>query len=276
MKLHHTLILLTGILGCKPSKPHSESDPAASSAASSSTESAAVASIASVGGIRGVIRIVGDDSPLMPKANKIPVGQCFSAHKMHSKVFRKGADGAVADVLVAVTEYNSAVPLPRGPIEITMADCALSQRTVVLTTGQEIHAKNVGVVAAIPHLQGAPQAALVVAVPGGTPIVLTPTHAGRYMLVDASHDYATADVFVVNFPTFDVSDEQGKFEIQGIPAGSVKLSASLPDAGLTLEQRVVVEPNKTVDVALELKFDRARWQTTLDDAKAELEASRPQ
>lgn len=219
--------------------------------------------------MRGVVRIVGDESPLMPKADQIPVGHCFAAHQMHSKVFRKAPDGAVADVLVAVTEYEGELPLPKTPVEVTMADCALSQRTIVLTPGREIHAKNIGVVAAMPELIGAPQAALVVAVPGGDPIVLTPLRAGRYMLVDASHDYATADVFVLNFPTADVTDEAGAFEITGVPAGEVRLSARLADAGLTVEQRVVIEPNKTTVVDLELTFDRARWQATLDEARAQ-------
>lgn len=265
-------LALALIIGCKPSSTSERSSgtPGPSGAAQAST---AVKTVA-VGSVRGVVRIVGDESPAMPKANLIPVGHCFSAHKMHSKVFRKGPDGAVADVLVAVTEYASDVPLPKTPVEVTMADCALSQRTVVLTMGQQIHAKNTGIVAAIPQLQGAPQAALVVAVPGGDPVVLTPVHPGRYILADVSHEYATADVFVLNYPTATVTDEAGKFEIQGIPAGQAKLSASLPDAGLTIEQAVVVEPGKTTEVALELRFDRAKWQATFDEAKAAASAQK--
>lgn len=258
-------LLAAMALGCKPSSTSEK--PAATAALTSGTSSTSNTPTA-LGSVRGVVRIKGDESPLMPKANQIPVGQCFSAHKMHSKVFRKAPDGGVADVLVAVTEYEGDLPLPKTPVEVSMADCALSHRTVVLTPGQEIHAKNTGVVAAMPELIGAPQAAIVVAVPGGDPIILTPIHAGRYMLVDASHDYATADVFVLNFPTATVTNEAGAFEITGVPAGEVRLSARLADAGLTVERRIVIEPNKTTIVDLEMNFDHAQWQATFDEARA--------
>lgn len=259
------VLSLALLAACKPSKPTSEQ------AASASSTATATSDATRVGSVRGIVRIRGDESPLMPKAAQIPVGQCFAAHKMHSKVFRRGANDAAADVLVAVTEYSADVPRPTTPVEVRMEDCALSQRTIVMTPGQQIHARNTGIVAAIPHLQGAPQAALVVAVPGGAPIVLTPIKPGRYLLVDSSHEYATADVFVLNYPTADVTDEEGKFEITGVPVGDVKLSARLPDAGLTVERRVTIEANKTTEVELELRFDRAQWQATVDAARRQLD-----
>jgi hypothetical protein len=276
MKLIFAL-LLTTLIGCKPSQSTSGKESAkATAATSASAPQTSAAPSGSVGTVRGVVRIVGDDSPPMPKSNQIPVGKCFTAHKMHGKVFRKGPNGEIADVLVAVTEYASPVSLPKAPVEVELKDCAISQRTIVMAPGQELHAKNVGIVPAIPHLKGAPQAALVVAVPGGEPIKLTPINPGRYLLVDESHDYATADVFVLNFPTADVTDELGTFEIKGIPTGKVKLSALLPDAGVTVEQQVVVEANKTTEVALELRFDRAKWQATLEHALSTDERSQVQ
>jgi len=224
------------------------------------------------GSISGVVRVAGDESPAMPGALTIPVGKCFKAHQMHGKVFRRGADNAAPDVLVGVTEYKGEVAKATAPVVVTMEDCALSQRTFVMTPGQELHAKNVGLVAAIPHLRGAPQAALVVAVPGGTPIVLTPPTVGRYQLIDRSHEYAMADVFVLGYSTTDVTDEAGKFDIQGIPAGEVKVSAMLPSAGLTVEKRVVVEPNKVTEVNLDLHFELAKWQADLGAAKAAADA----
>ncbi len=168
MKLILALVL-AAIVGCKPQSTADKTSTTTSATVLGSNSSGAPqtgVADAATGTVRGVVRIVGDESPLMPKANEIPVGQCFTGHKMHSKVFRKAADGGVADVLVAVTEYSAKVPLPKTPVEVRMEDCALSARTIVMTPGQEIHAKNVGVIAAIPHLRGAPQAALVVAVPG--------------------------------------------------------------------------------------------------------------
>src|SRR5690606_22991097 len=119
------------------------------------------------GRVVGTVRISGDVPPLMPLAAEIPVGECFKAHERHKLLFRRADNGAVADVLVAVTEYKGDLPAPKEPVVVEMEDCSLVQRTIAMTMGQSIHAKNKGPTAAMPQLVGSPVPALIVAVPGG-------------------------------------------------------------------------------------------------------------
>ncbi len=223
------------------------------------------------GVVRGVVRITGDDPPVLPGSDKIPVGKCFKAHERHRLLFRKDADGGVADVLVGITDYKATLPKATAPVVVTAEDCSISQRTVALNLGQSIHFKNRGPSAAMPQLIGLPTPAMMAAVPGGDPIVLTPHATGRFELIDRSHPYANAEVFVVNYPTITVTGEQGRFELAGIPVGEVKVSVLLPATGLSLEKRVQVEAGKPVEVNFDLHFELAKYQAALELGKREEE-----
>lgn len=225
------------------------------------------------GVVRGVVRITGDEPPNLPSASEIPVGKCFKAHERHSKVFRKAADGGVADALVGVTEYKASLPKPTTPVVVGMEDCSLSQRTIALTMGQSIQAKNRGPTAAMPQLVGLPTPAVLVAVPGGEPVTLVPNAPGRFQLVDRSHPFATADVFVVGFPTVTVTDEAGRFEFPVVPAEEVRVSVMLPETGLSAEKRVTVAAGETLDLTFELTFDLAKHNAALELGKAQQAAS---
>lgn len=224
------------------------------------------------GVVRGVVRITGDEPPELPGAGEIPVGKCFKAHERHRLLFRKAANGAVADVLVAVTDYKASVPKSTSPVLVVAEDCSLSQRTVVLSMGQSIHVKNRGPSAAMPQLIGLPTPAVMAAVPGGDPIVLTPHAPGRFELIDRSHPYANAEVFVVGYSTTAVTDEAGKFEIPNVPAGDVKVSVLLPATGLRLEKRATVDAEKGLDVDFDLQFELAKYRAALELGKREEEA----
>ncbi len=214
--------------------------------------------------MKGIVRITGDQPPDLPAAADIPVGKCFKAHERHKPLFRRAEGGGVADALVAVTGYEGNPPPPTSPVLVGMEDCSLTQRTIALTMGQSIHVKNKGPSAGMPQLLGLPTPAVMAAVPGGEPIVLTPHAPGQFQLIDRSHPFASADVFVVSYPTITVSDEQGRFEIPGVPVGSAKVSVRLPATGLTVEKLVTVEAGKPVELEFELRFDRAKHDAALE------------
>ena len=67
--------------------------------------------------------------------------------------------------------------------------------------------------------------------------------------------YSTADVFVLAYPTFDVTDVDGTFEITGIPVGKVKLSALLPATMAVSERDVEISADQPAIVDLSLDFD---------------------
>jgi hypothetical protein len=216
------------------------------------------------GSVQGVIRVKGDAPPTIESmASKIPVGKCFRAHETYAKLFREGPGRTLADVLVAVTRYDGEPAKPPREVRIEAKDCALDRRTVALSLGQTLAVHNAGAETYTPQLMGYPSQALMLAVPGGDPVRFKPEKVGQYQLIDRSHEFVFADVFIVDYPTLAVSGLDGKFEVTGVPAGKAKLSALLPITGQTIERDVDVPADGAVKLELEFSFDAAK-----DGAKA--------
>ena len=104
--------------------------------------------------------------------------------------------------------------------------------------------------------------------PGGEPIELFPRRVGLYKLVDRSHDFAFVDVYVVPYPTTAITDRDGRFEIDRIPAGKVEVNALLPATGQTIEREVTVKEGAPVEVILEFEFDAKQFAEQAEQAKA--------
>jgi hypothetical protein len=123
--------------------------------------------------------------------------------------------------------------------------------------GQGLSVLNKGPKALTPQLLGARSQALLIAIPGGEPIEMHAQKIGLHKLIDRSHEFAFAEVYVVPYSTTSVTGLDGKFEIPGVPVGTVKVNALLPALGKTVEREVTVVEGKTVELNLELDFDAA-------------------
>lgn len=212
--------------------------------------------------LRGTVRIKGDPPP---SANfTFPAGKCGEAAATYGKLFRVGLEGAVADVLVAVTGYKGFVPARDEAKKVTIHGCAFSRRTVTLTYGQRIEVSNLDQIESyMPYLDGAPRRAVMVAVPRGASVKLYPLeNRAHYMIRDElPNPFLTADVFVLNYATHDVTGLDGQYEIQGIPIGKVNVSAFLPAADKVTEQSFELkEGSNTLDLELV-------YAAKVDDAK---------
>src|SRR5262249_42947203 len=172
----------------------------------------------------------------------------------YGKLFRVGQDGTVADVLVGVTGYSAFVPAREPAKKVTLRGCAASQRTIALTYGQRLEVMNVDSVRTyMPYLDGGAAPAVLVAVPGGDPVRLYPQEVGHYLLRDElPKPWLTADVFALKYATLDVTRLDGRYQIAGIPAGKVRVSAFLPAIDRTVEKDVEIVPGEnTLDLAFE-------------------------
>jgi len=189
----------------------------------------------------------------------LPTGRCDDARAFYGKAFREGPGRELGDVLVAVTGYKGYVPVQESSTKVVMRGCALQSRTIAMVFGQGLDVQNRGGEAFMPRLVGSDQVALVVALPGGDPVRLFPSHVGRYLLDDASHGYVRADVFVLKFPTFAVTGIDGKFEIKGIPVGQVTVSAHLPITQKTVDQQVSIVAGEAKEIELTIPFDKSTF-----------------
>jgi hypothetical protein len=214
------------------------------------------------GTVRGRVVSKGDPPPDVPaKLVHITDPFCEPARAEYQKLFRVGPDGGLGDVFVAVTGYRGYVPAKKSSARIEARRCFWGTRTIGLTIGQNLEIFSKDREAYVPELLGAPGQPQIVATPGATMAsVLYPPKIGSYVLIDNLRLFMTADVLVVKYATFDVTNIDGAFEISGIPVGNVMLSAVLPATGATVQKRVEVTPDKPLELDLELAFDAADYE----------------
>ena len=290
-RLHQSLWLSAGLLvfavGCRSKSTASAEPPTGAAAPSGSADPPSLEAVSSafkeaalnpghekpyagpIGSVRGIVHVSGDAAPELPDVLRdIKPGKCEDARAFYGKLFREGPGRTLADVLVAVTEYKGYVP-PTSEAKVVVArGCAFESRTIAMTVGQRLEVKNRGPETFIPTLSGTPQAALVVAFPGGDSVKLFPAHPGEFLLQDQTHPYATAHTFVLKFPTTAVTGIDGTFEIKDIPAGDVAVSALLPATGARASTRVKVVSGETANVELTIAFDASKQAATAPSASA--------
>ena len=216
-----------------------------------------------LGAVRGVIKVTGDPPPLVPEMiAKLPAEGCPRAHEFERKVYRQGAERTLADVLVTVTEYQGFIEPKGDAARVEIRGCAFDARVIALTFGQRLDVFNLDNQGYMPRLIGTPTYALRVAMPGGPPVPIFVPRAGPFVLVDHTHDYVRADLFVLNYPTFDVTGLDGRFEISGVPVGDVKVTAFVPGFGKVLDKRVKLEAGKTEDLSFEFVFSESEYRAS--------------
>lgn len=210
------------------------------------------------GTIAGTVTVTGDAPPTMSKVLKIIPSKCGKAPDMYGKLFRVDDQHRVANVLVTVTGYNAFVPARSDKKIVVGRGCAWNTRTVALTFGQKLEVRSRGRTAYVPELKGGNMASQMVAIPGGSDVTLYPNNVGRYQLLDSMHLFMKANVLVLKYSTFAVTGPDGHFEIKGVPVqdGKVVVTAFLPQAMVLAEHRVKVEPGKTTQVDLQLKYKK--------------------
>jgi hypothetical protein len=208
------------------------------------------------GVVEGRIVSTGDAPFEQPEiAAQIPE-KCKGARPFYAKLFREGPGRTLADVLVAVTGYGEYVPA-RAPAQRFVAKgCAFETRTIALTFGQKLEVVSGDNEAYVTDLIGERGQAQIVATPGGVvPSTHYPTKVGRFVLIDNLRLFMTAEVLVLKYATVDVTGIDGRYRIEGLPPGKVRLSAVLPATGGTVEREISVEGGKTLTLDLQIPFD---------------------
>jgi hypothetical protein len=276
-------LALLGVVACK--KPASQTDaspagsssPAASSSAKQPFKPAAPVASASplpvelvskvvnpknepaysgpTGSVKGVVTASGDQAPDTPAHLAKIKDACPEGRAAYAKLFREGMMRNLADVLVAVTGYTGYVPEKEPKVTVAARGCAFSTRTVATTFGQTIEVVSKDGEAYVPNLLGSRMEAQLLAIPGGAASPLYPPAPGHYFLTDDIKVFMMADVFVVKYPTHDVTSLDGRFEIKDIPVGKVTLSAMLPATRAVVEKEIEIKAGEVLDLALTLPFD---------------------
>jgi hypothetical protein len=285
--------LLSGVIACRdepvPAPPAAAGQPsaAADEAARQARESAEKALnpkglpvySGPVGDVRGVVKVSGDEPPLIvqmaQKLDQLPPGSCPRANELHRKLYRQGVGRTLADVLVTVTEYQGFLPARGESVRVEAKGCAFDARILAMTMGQHLDVFNLDAQPYMPRLVGTSSYALRVAMPGGAPVPVFAPRPGQYMLVDETRDYMRSDLFVLSYPTFDVTGLDGTFEIRAVPAGKVKVTAYAPALGKVVEQSVEVQAGVERELTFEIVFSESEYRERLREAAADGSTSNP-
>ena len=206
------------------------------------------------GVVEGTIHVRGDRAPEVKVA---AAAECADARAHYGKLFFESGDArALADALVAVTDYKGFVPAHGDVVPVSIRGCTYDQRTYSVTYGQHLEVTNLNrTVSFVPDLMGGSMPAQMVATPHGDPVKLYPLVPGYYEIQDQmNRPFLKASVYVLKYATHTVSGTDGRYRISGIPVGTVKVSALHPSAGTAKDQKVEVRADQTTTVDLDIDY----------------------
>jgi hypothetical protein len=226
------------------------------------------------GSLEGTVFLQGPEAPLVPQ---LDTHTCPAAIDTYGKLFRTGPPNAdhlrpLADALVAVTGYvGYFIPDRSAAEQVTIgANCGYSTRAIAMTFGQRLEIANESTIPFAPTLQGAFQPAVMIVPPGGhgAPVKIYPPKTGYFALGDTMQPFVHEDVFVLRQPFHAVTDLNGHYRIDGVPIGTLKVSALLAPIGASVDRDITIRANVVETADLVLTY-------TPSDAGAARVTSRP-
>src|SRR5579883_1350441 len=212
------------------------------------------------GAVAGTVLVRGPRAPDVPN---LDVHACPAALDTYGKLFRSGSprpDGArpLADAIVVVTGYeNYFLPEKSEAQRVTITDqCAYPARTIALTFGQRLEVANDSSLPFAPYIEGGAQLTVMIAAPRrrGEPVKIFPPRADYYRLRDWLQPFVSGDVYVLRQPLHAVSDREGRFRIDGVPEGKLKVAARLGAVRDQAFQEVDVRAGETSKAELVLTY----------------------
>jgi hypothetical protein len=211
------------------------------------------------GSVEGTVVVTGPSAPTV----QIDARKCPAAIDTYGKLFREGPrrpDGSrpLADAVVVVVGYTGYyVPEPEPVVRVTIGPrCGYSSRTIAMTFGQRLEVANQTMLLFGPRIDQEEVPAVMMAPPleKGDPVKLYPRKAAYMTMSDQMQPFVHEDLYVFRHPLHAVTDLDGHFRIDGIPAGALKVGVHHPGANADAQAAVDVVANIVQRVDLTVSY----------------------
>ena len=213
--------------------------------------------------VSGVVRFNGPIPKRKPIALREKGGKMSDCRHLHEAIVLDESllvsdQREIANVFVYVKKglQEKDYPLPKQPAVLNQVKCTFQPRLQGVRIGQEFSMKNSDPLLHNVRLLSFRNRPFNVAQPAKTPDrikVFTLKEKAVKIQCDI-HPWMTAYVFMVDHPFFAVTDDHGRFKINGLPPGEYLLEAWHEELG---DQRatITVEENRATEVgfAFEIK-----------------------
>lgn len=274
------LVVLAAVLSACDScgSKHAET-PSASKSAAKQEQAAAAEKEPAFGTVEGVVRLAeGKDLPVRPegyatirpgKEPKRPPDVCPPPKKSDRRPVELADERALTNVLVAASEFEAKIEREAKTHEVVIAGCQLRPQLVVAVKDDTLVVENQ---TDYPFLPRFPTDAFYQSLNKGDRRSMKLDRGGMFPLVCGfAAPCGRADVMVLYHPVYDVTNDEGRFRIDNVPAGEpVRLDAWHPlfaSTGTTVE----LKPDETEKI--ELVIEPAPSKP--DDAEASPDGSVP-
>lgn len=197
-----------------------------------------------------------------PPEKELPVADGFcgpgsTAKTFKGRVFRTGAGGGLADVVVYLKEAPAGGAANKEPKVLDQLGCQYEPYVQALQVNEQLVVKNsdptlhnVHTRPTVPGNKEMNQAQMA----KGPDLKISFPAAEQFIRVECNvHPYMVSYISVFDHPYFAVTDKDGNFTIKNVPKGNYTVEVAHRRAGKAEQKVAVADGNATANFALEVK-----------------------